>query len=58
MPGLNKTFLFEKYWYDAHPSKYFDKAINKGARALYAKEWLNQDSPIPPVSRRKAYSAD
>jgi hypothetical protein len=31
MQGLNKTFLFEKYWYDAHPSKYFDGSMNKGS---------------------------
>ncbi len=44
MQGLNKTFLFEKYWYDVHPSKYFDGAMNKGARALYARDWFIQNS--------------
>ncbi len=44
MQGLNKTFLFEKYWYDVHPSKYFDEAMNKGARALYARDWFIQNS--------------
>jgi hypothetical protein len=44
MRHLNKTFLFEKYWYDAHPSKYFDKAINKGARAAYAQDWYKKNS--------------
>jgi hypothetical protein len=58
MPDLNKTFLFEKYWYDAHPSKYFDKAIVKGVRALHAQDWFNQDPPIPAIRRRKAHSAN